>query len=109
MIDERTIYRNAIKKIFQKYGMQRNISLNHLNDLIDEVNTYYDNKETAHDKAVKELGEIHKEQLKEQLNGWVDHLTKIRNSMNDETDTGKLILEGFDVSLKILKDVAERE
>ena len=67
MADERTIYRNDIKKIFQKYGMQRNIRINHLNDLIDEVNTYYDNKETDQDQVVKKLSEVHKQQLEKEL------------------------------------------
>ena len=115
MADERTIYRNTLKELFKKYGIHRAIRSSTLNDLIDEVNTYYKEKETPADKAMEELGKFHEAHLKEQLNGWITYLNGeykkiVKNPPEGDGNTayGKGVIRGFEIVIQHLKDVAER-
>jgi len=109
MEDTRNEYRNPMKKLFKKYGIHRAIRSDTLNDLIDEVNTYYQEKETSVDKAVKELDKFHEQHLREQLTGWIEYLTNEKDKIVvDDSDYNAGIRDGFEKFLQALKDVAER-
>ncbi len=107
-MDEKTKYRNELKELFKNYGLHRAIRSDSLNNLVDEINTYYKERETPVDEVVKQLVESHEEHLKEQLDGWVKYLTTVRNNMPNNTDRALGAVEGFDKAIQILKDVGER-
>ena len=101
-------YRNALKELFKKYTLHKCIRLSVLNGLLDEINVYYQSKETSYDDAIKKLHEFHEQHLKEQLEGWIKHLTTVRSNMANNKDRNMGAVEGFDKVIQILKDVAER-
>lgn len=102
MEDTRNEYRNPMKELFKKYGIHRAIRSNTLNDLIDEVNTYYQEKEIPVDKAIEKY-------LKEQLSGWIKYLETQKLKLNSDSEHNQGIIEGFCKVIQLLKDVAERK
>lgn len=109
MEDNRNEYRNPMKELFKKYGIHRAIRLNILNDLLDEINTYYTDKKIPVDKTITELKEFHEKHLKEQLVGWVNYLTSVRNNMDNSTDRAMGAVDGFEKAIQILKDIGEKK
>ncbi len=115
MKDTRNEYRNPMKELFKKYGIHRAIRSDTLNDLIDEVNTYYQEREVPTDKVVEELTKSHEAHLKEQLTGWITYLSGeyekiVKNPPEGDGNTayGKGVIRGFEIVIQHLKDVAER-
>ena len=96
-------YRNNLKELFKKYGIHRALRSNTLNDLVDEINTYY-----LKERENYVTNKFHEQQLKEQLNGWVKYLTEEKEKLNTETDYEIGIKDGFEKFIQKLKDVTER-
>ena len=108
-------YRNDLKELFKKYGIHRAIRSNTLNDLIDEVNVYYQEKETPVNKTIQKLEKFHEQHLKEQLTGWIDYLNNeyekvVKNPPEGDGNTayGKGVIRGFEIVIQHLKDVTKR-
>ena len=108
-------YRNDLKELFKNYGLHRAIRSNSLNNLVDEINIYYQERETPVDKVIKELDEFHEEHLKEQLTGWIKYLDSeykklVKNPPEGDGNTayGKGVIKGFGMVIQKLKDVTER-
>ncbi len=96
-------YRNTMKELFKKYSIHRALRLNTLNDLIDEINTYYVGKQGDTITV-----EFHEQHLKDQLNGWIKYLESEKQKLpKDDSDYHKGIKNGFAKVIDKLKDVVK--
>jgi hypothetical protein len=88
--------RNKIIEIFRKFSLQRAVRKKMLHDLIEEINDYY---ETTH--VTKEFHEQH---LKEQLNGWINHLNELRQNIGGSSDYSNGFKDGINRVITELKN-----
>lgn len=93
-------YRIRIKGILRKFSLHKVCRQQMLNDLCDEINVYYTEEVVA--------SKSHEKQLKEQLDGLVNYLTDVRNEMDNKSHYGVVLIEGFDLALQQLKDIANK-
>ena len=108
-MDKRTETRNAVKNIFQKFAIHKLIRLPLLNELIDEVNEYYQKRETPIDKIeIIKLEKFHEKHLKKQLDGWIKHLRAEKDKLKGDSDYHKGVKNGFAKVIEKLKDVATK-